>query len=140
MHAALALAEIRFPGVHTTGARMIDPRDARFFLSGQMGVWAAWRGSLPAAHAAAVDTLLRYRPRRLAKESGFRISLESRLRRGLLPRYQQQDDGLHPCWTVIRRRLLLPGAAESTLESIAAPPDKHGLAIPEIAAYPEWWV
>src|SRR6266536_354643 len=73
---------------------MIDSRDARFFLSGQMGVWAAWRGSLPAAHAAAVDTLLRYRPRRLAKESGFRISLESRLRRGLLPRYQQQDDGL----------------------------------------------
>ncbi len=94
LHAALALAEIRFPGVHTTGARMIDSRDARFFLSGQMGVWAAWRGSLPAAHAAAVDTLLRYRPRRLAKESGFRISLESRLRRGLLPRYQQQDDGL----------------------------------------------
>jgi len=93
LQAALALAEICFPRAGDSGEPMIDPRDARFFLSGQMGTWSQWRGGLLAAHVASVDTLLRYRPRRLGKESGFRLSLESRLPRGLLPRYEPSEAG-----------------------------------------------
>jgi hypothetical protein len=73
---------------------LIDPRHARFFLSGQMGVWRRWRDGLTADQAEAVDLLLRYRPRRLAKESSFQVSLETRLRQDLLPRYRLRADGL----------------------------------------------
>lgn len=71
---------------------MIDPVDVRFFLSGQLGVWSRWRDGLGAAQLSAMDALLRYRPRRLAKESGFRLSLQTRLRRDLLPRYRELED------------------------------------------------
>jgi hypothetical protein len=94
LQAALALAEICFLREDDeSGGRVIDPQDARFFLSGQMGAWSLWRGGVPAPHIAAIDTLLRYRPRRLAKESGFRLSMETRLRRGIMPRYELREDG-----------------------------------------------
>jgi len=91
--AALALAELHFVRELADGGRVVDPRDARFLLSGQVGTWRRWRDGLVAEECRPVDLLLRYRPRRLATESGFRVSLDSRLKRGLLPRYRQEDGG-----------------------------------------------
>ncbi len=93
LRAALALAEIHFP--RRLDARVaVDAADARFFLSGQLGVWSSWREGLPSEQAADVDRLLRYRPRRLATEGGFRVSLDSHLRGGASPRYQTGDGDL----------------------------------------------
>ena len=66
LRAALALAEIHFGRQDPAGTPVIDPRHARFFLSGQMGAWRRWRDGLTTDQAEAVDLLLRYRPRRLA--------------------------------------------------------------------------
>jgi hypothetical protein len=124
LRAALALAELYFVHRGEDGTRLIHPADARLFLSGQLGLWTRWRQGLSDEQAGQVDLLLRHRPRRLAKESGFRTSLESRLRRGLLPRYQPQDDG----------RLLVGGRVP------AADVLREALAELRAAGESRWWV
>jgi hypothetical protein len=121
--AALALAELLFPQELAEGMRLIDPRHARFLLSGQLGTWSRWREELETELRRSVDLLLRYRPRRLATESGFRISLDSRLRRELLPRYSRHQNGC---------LLILGGAPPGQVLAAA-------LADLERAARQRWW-
>jgi hypothetical protein len=124
LSASLALAELLFPHELTDGTRLVDPRHARFLLSGQLGSWRPWREGLETERRRSVDLLLRYRPRRLATESGFRVSLDSRIRRDLLPRYSGHHDGC----------LLVVGGVPP--EQVVA----EALADLEAAARQRWWI
>ncbi|MEU8001073.1 hypothetical protein AB0B66_07925 [Catellatospora sp. NPDC049111] len=89
---ALGITEALMPRTAHDGAPAIDPRDARFLLSGQMGVWDRWRDDLSPGHLTAIDRLLALRPRRLASEGGFRVSLTAHLRGQSASRYTQLGD------------------------------------------------
>ncbi|QKW12252.1 hypothetical protein [Verrucosispora sp. NA02020] len=91
---ALGLAEQLFPTETWEGAPAVDPRDARFLLSGQLGVWSLWRDGLTATQRHAIDRLIHLRPRRLATEGGLRVSLAEHLRNNRSPRYLGAGDFL----------------------------------------------
>lgn len=122
LRAALALTEIHFP-MDLDGQKAIDPRDARFLLSGQLGLWARWREQLPASTASKIDRLIKARPRRLATESGFRVSLEAHLRRNQSPRYRPEGD------------LLLIGDGNTSAEVL-----NNALTELEVAASARHWL
>lgn len=92
LRVALGLAELLLPKETYDGCTAVDPRDARFILSGQLGVWDLWRDGLAVEQRHTIDRLLALRPRQLATEGGFRVSLAAHLRNGLSPRYQELGD------------------------------------------------
>jgi hypothetical protein len=91
---ALGLAEQLFPTETWEGAPAVDPRDVRFLLSGQLGVWSLWRDGLTSTQRHAIDRLIHLRPRRLATEGGLRVSLDEHLRNNRSPRYIEAGDFL----------------------------------------------
>jgi hypothetical protein len=123
---ALALAERLLPKSTYDGVLAVDPRDARFLLSGQLGVWERWRDDLQPEHRHAIDRLIALRPRRLATEGGFRVSLASHLRNGKSPRYESLGDLLRVGDGVPVEGLIVSALAE--LEDAAT-----GLPVPPVA-------
>ena len=119
LRVALGLAELLLPKTTYDGSVAVDPRDARFILSGQLGVWDRWRDGLTGEHRHTIDRLLALRPRRLATEGGFRVSLASHLRNGRSPRYEELGDLLRVIDGVPVADLL--SAARAELEQAASP-------------------
>jgi hypothetical protein len=89
---ALGLAEMLMPRQTYDGDPAVDPRDARYLLSGQLGIWDRWRNDLTTEHLTAIDQLIAWRPRRLATEGGFRISFNAHMRNNRSPRYEPLGD------------------------------------------------
>ncbi|MFB6397860.1 hypothetical protein [Polymorphospora lycopeni] len=117
---ALGLAECLLPTTTYDGSPAVDPRDARFLLSGQLGVWDRWRDGLSPEHRHMIDRLLALRPRRLATEGGFRVSLAVHLRNGRSPRYTPFGDLLQVIDGVPVEQLLSAALAE--LDAATSPP------------------
>ncbi|MEV4511600.1 hypothetical protein AB0K00_21815 [Dactylosporangium sp. NPDC049525] len=125
---ALGLAECLLPTTTYDGIPAVDPRDARFILSGQLGVWDRWRDGLSPEHRHMIDRLLALRPRRLATEGGFRVSLEVHLRNGRSPRYDPLGDLLQVTDGIPVAQLLTTALAD--LEAAASPPAAPPVAQP----------
>jgi hypothetical protein len=116
---ALGLAEMLLPRETYDGSPAVDPQDARYLLSGQLGVWERWRDDLATEHLAAIDRLIALRPRRLATEGGFRISFDAHMRNNRSPRYDPLGDLLRVRDGVPVNDLIVQAVEE--LENAATP-------------------